>query len=162
MDKIKCIFILLVLFVTLTLFSGCVVIPMHKQYNDINVNSVASVEIYDLRKSVTNYNTFLKTESPVYTINDDQTENFFDDLGDIRFTDHIIIVLAAVDPSFHYGDWVVRINYNDGTFCLISCAGYGETYNSNNEVIDSNHYSCDDEEWEQFIKKYIPQETYNN
>ena len=65
-------------------------------------------------------------------------------------------MLAAVDPSFHYGDWVVRLNYTDNYYELISSGGYGEIYDNNDEVVDTNHYGCEDDEWESFVTQFLP------
>ena len=140
--------------------TGCIVIPIHKRYDDIDREQVASVDVYDLRNSESHYSNFLETETAVYTLSEDQLDGFFSDLANIRFTDNLIITIAAVDPSFYYGDWVVRINYADGSYSLISCSGYGETYDANGQVIDSNHFGCDDDEWEQLVGKYVPEDIF--
>ena len=141
-------------------FSSCVWIPRYTKYH-IDNDSLTSVDIYDLRKSTTNDSRFLKLETPVYTLTEEQIPDFVEDLESLWFDDSIFLVLAAMDPSFHYGDWVVRLNYNNGSYTLISSGGYGETYNAAGEVIDSNHYSYDDEKWEKFVLRYLPEEIYN-
>lgn len=141
--------------------TGCVIIPLHKNYN-LDSEEVASVEIYDLRNSETHYSNFLEAESPVYTVKKDKTADFLSDLSEIDFSDALIITIAAVDPSFEYGDWVVRINYADESFSLISCNGYGESYDSNGETADDNHFGCDNDEWNQFIGKYVPEDIFED
>lgn len=148
----------LAIFVSLT---SCIMIPTYKYY-EIDPEKVSSIEIYDLRNSDTHYSDFLETEIPAYAIEKEQTINFLSDLSDIRFSDTIIITIAAVDPSFSYDDWVVRINYTDGSYSLISCDGYGETYDANDQVIEANHFGCDDEEWKQFISTYVPKDIFEN
>ena len=162
MKTLRFVPVLSLILAALISLTGCVVIPRYKNYDDINRERLSSVDIYDLRNSETHYSDFLKTETPVYTLTNDQLDSFFSDLADIRFTDHIIIVLAAVDPSFWYDDWVVRINYTDGSYSLISCGGYGENYDVNNQAVDSNHYGCDDDEWQQFIGKYVPKDIFES
>ena len=158
--KIKQVFILSFLsFTMLISLTSCIVTY---KYYDIDSEDVLSVGIYDLRDSETHYNDFLESETPVYTIEKEQMADFLNDLSDIRFSDTIIITLAAVDPSFYYGEWVVRINYTDGSYSLISCGGYGESYDINNKVTDSNHFSCEDDEWEQFIGKYVPKDIFGS
>lgn len=142
-------------------FTSCIVIPMYKHY-DIDSEKVSSIEIYDLRNSETYYYDFPGEELPVYTIEKDQMTDFLSDLSDIRFSDTIIITIAAIDPSFYYGNWVVRINYTDGSYAFISCGGYGATYDENHQRTDSNHFYCDDDEWHQFIGKYVPKEIFEN
>ena len=135
--------------------SGCIIIPLTKYYN-IPRNTVSSTDIYALLDSDDHMAFDASTATPYYTLSDNQIEDFLTDLLDIRFEDSIIITIAAVDPSFYYGDWVAQIHYTDGTYELISCAGYGGTYNSDHKAIDTNHYGCDDDQWTEFILKYVP------
>lgn len=146
----------LIIFSSLT---GCIIIPRYKYYN-IDVDDVSSIEIYHLSENERWYGDI--EEPGVYMIEEEEIDEFLDDLSDIRFSDHIIIVIAAIDPSFDYGEWVVRVNYIDGSYSFLSCAGYGEAYDQNNELIRSNHYGCDDEEWKQLIKRYVPVSIFYN
>ena len=141
--------------------ASCVVIPLHKRF-EIDTNTVASIEIYDLCESDSLYGGFLKTETPVYEIPEEKVANFLNDLSNIRFSDTIIITIAAVDPSFYYDDWTVRINYTDGSYELISCDGYGETFDENGENTDSHHFGCDQNEWWMFIAQYVPENIFEH
>ena len=140
--------------------SSCIIIPLRKQYG-IDPEKVASVEIYDMRNK-NQYNSdgkfFAETETPVCSV--EKVADFLSDLSNITFTDSIIIVIAAIDPSFKYGDWVVRINYSDGIYSLISNAGYSQTFDANGEQIDSNHYGCESAEWNELISKYVPGDIF--
>ena len=122
--------VILVIHLLITL-TGCIIIPQYQRF-DIDVDTVISIEIYDLSlcENSSFGSSFLETESPVYMLPDKQIVNFLKDLADIRFSDTLFITIFAVDPSFYYDDWTVRINYNDGSFQLISCDGYGETFDS--------------------------------
>jgi len=157
MKHIRYILAALMPLVLICLLCSCVIIPINKNYDDFDLDSIASVEFYDLRQSRTSYSDFLNTATPAYILPEEQKEEFFEDLSEIRFTDYIIIVLAAIDPSFYFGDWVVRVNYTDGSCDLLSNGGYNESYDPSGELSDSNHWSCDDGEWYAFIFKYIPQ-----
>ena len=157
MKSIRYICAALMPFVLICLFCSCVIIPINKHYDGFDIESVASVEFYDLRQSQTSSFGFLDTATPAYTLPEEQKEAFLADLAEIKFTDYIIIVIAAIDPSFYFGDWVVRVNYTDGSCDLLSNGGYNESYDPSGELSDSNHWSCDDDEWHAFIFKYIPQ-----
>lgn len=141
--------------------SGCIVIRRYRHF-DIDPITVSSIQVYDLCDDDGWESQFLATDIPVYEISEEQTADFISDLNDIEFSDHLIITIAAIDPSFNYGEWTVRINYNDGTYELISDGGYGETYDSNNEWVSSHHWSCDAAEWEAFIGKYVPADIFNH
>ena len=153
-------FILTVILVTCTM-TGCIVIPLYKSYR-IDADTVASIEIYDLCDADTFGSNFLETETPAYEIPAEEKADFLNDLSKIRFSDVILIVLAAVDPSFYYDEWTVRINYTDGSYELISPDGYGEVFDSNGEVTDGHHYGCDQEEWTSFIGKYVPEDIFEH
>ena len=136
--------------------SGCIVIPIYKNF-DLDPETVSSVQIYDLRLGDSYYDDFLEQELlPVYTLESSQTSDFLSDLAEIRFSDHLIISIAAMDPSFHYGDWVVRVNYTSGAYSLISCDNYGTEYDANGELIKTHHFGCDREEWKDLIMRYLP------
>ena len=146
----------LLVIVTLLLvvsLSGCIIIPLWKYY-DIPAEEVASVQFYDLRDLESNRSNFATTLEPVYTIPEEDKGTFLDDFSKLKFSDTIVISLAAVDPSFDYGDWVVRINYSNGQYTFYSCAGYGATFDSEGTYLSSTHYSCDDEELENLVSKY--------
>ena len=114
-----------------------------------------SVQFYDLRNQNANGGTgFNQSEEPVYTVPEEEREKFLKDFSTLEFTDTIIIVLAAIDPSFSYGEWVVRINFTNGQYTFYSCAGYGETFNAEGKRVSSTHFSCNDEELEKLIGKY--------
>ena len=81
-----------------------------------------------------------------------------DDFSRLKFSDAIVIVLAAIDPSFYYGDWVIRINFSNGQYTFYSCDGYGETFDAEGERISSTHFSCDDEELKNLVGKYYETE----
>ena len=141
--------------------SSCIIIPIDHHF-EIDASTVLSIQIYDLCEFDGYSSQFCETETPVYEISAEQNEDFISDLNSIEFTDYIIIVLAAIDPSFNYHTWTARINYSDGTYELISDGGYGETYDSNNEWVSSHHWSCDAAEWEAFIGKYVPADIFNH
>lgn len=72
----------------------------------------------------------------------------------LEFDSAIVIVLAAVDPSFYYGEWVVKIQFTDQSYTFYSCGGFGETFDADGNRIDLTHFSCDREQLEELIKKY--------
>ena len=130
--------------------SGCIVLSFDHYYDDIDKEKLSSVEFYDLRGDKT------LADPPIYTLEEEQTEAFLEDLSKIHFKETMVIVLAAVDPSFEWGDYVVKLTYEDGSYTLISDGGYGETRDANGEAIDVNHYDCEEKNWLRLILKYKP------
>jgi len=155
--------VLILLLVTSIFLCSCIVLPMWHKYDDLSADEITSIDIYDLRGNLNNGSGFFKEIQPVYTLNYSDHEDFLEKLSDISFTNGIIIFPpVAQDPSFYYGDWVVCINFSNGNFQFISDLGYSETYNSDNECIDSNHYGCDNEEWLALIDSFVPNEIINS
>lgn len=142
----------LMTFVLIVSLSGCIIIPLTKYY-DISAEEVESVQFYDLRNEES-YMGLDPTLEPVYTIPEEDIEAFLEDFSKLEFSDSIIIALAAVDPSFYYGEWVVRINFSNGQYTFYSCGGFGETFDAEGELISSTHFSCDCEELSNLIGKY--------
>ena len=144
--------------VLLVYLSGCITIPLSKHY-DISDEEVISVQFYDLSNpELSNSPGFDAISEPVYTLPEEDKEDFLDDFSKLEFSDTIIIVLAAVDPSFYYGDWVVRINFSNGQYTFYSSGGYGETFDAEGECISSTHFSCDDGELKNLVGKYYETE----
>ena len=154
MKPYKQLLLLLMTFVMVVTLSGCIIIPLTKYY-DISADEVVSVQFYDLHDhDSAHYSGFDKILEPVYTIPEEDMEDFLDDFSRLKFSDSIVIVLAAIDPSFYYGDWVVRINFCNGQYTFYSCGGYGETFDAEGKRISSTHFSCDDGELKKLVDKY--------
>ncbi len=133
---------------------GCIIIPLTKYY-DIPSEEVVSVQFYDLRNPESSHSSgFDASIEPAFTIPEEDKEDFLDDFSKLKFSDSIIIVIAAVDPSFYYGDWVVRINFSNGQYTFYSCGGFGQTFDADGKCISATHFSCDEEELESIVGKY--------
>ena len=154
-------FVAIIIALVLTTLTSCVIIPRYKKF-EIDSAKVTSIEIYDLCTVDTLYGNFVKTETPVYQIPTEQTNAFLKDLAQIRFSDALVIALMAMDPSFYYDDWTIRINYTDGSFELISSDGHGQTFDANGQMTDYHHWGCDNEEWWNFIAKYVPEDIFEH
>lgn len=146
---------LVIITITLLVFmSGCIIIPLSKYYV-FSAEEVTSVQFYDLRSLDSgNKSGFDKICDPVFTLPEADKKVFLDDFSKIKFSDTIIIMIAAIDPSFSYGDWVVRIDFSNGQYTFYSSAGYGETFDAEGNFVSSTHYSCDDAALEQLISEY--------
>jgi len=142
------------------LLCGCVIIPREDRFYVYDPKDVSSVEIYyfeDGYDSSCDGDMINETE-PFYVLEESQHEDFLSDLGAIEYRDYIIIVLAAIDPSFSYDNWTAKIIFNDGSYRLLSCHGYGEEFDAEGNKTDWDHYGCDDDEWYSLIKKYVPED----
>ena len=142
--------ILLVLIISVSL-CGCIIIPLSEHY-EFTAAEVTSIQFIDFRDPEITVGPELC--EPVYTIPEGQKADFLADFSELEFSDTLVITIAAVDPSFSYGDWVVRINFTNGQYSFYSSAGYGETFDAAGECISTTHYSCEDEELEALISQY--------
>lgn len=143
----------------LNLFSGCAYkVPIERCPDK---DAVTSVQIYDLRNHEGKHNNFLDTEEPVYTVEEEKTADFLSDLQAIEFYETKLLVIAAVDPGFTFDEWTVRLNYDNGTYLIFSDNGYAELYDEAGEVIESDHGGCDQEQWDDLIEKYVPEDILN-
>ena len=134
--------------------SGCIIIPMTKYYN-LPIEEVASVQFYDLRNHADwQMPGFDDKCEPVYTLPEEDIEAFLKDFSKVKFSDTIVIMLASVDPSFSYGNWVVRINFTNGQYTFYSCGGFGETMDASGNTISTTHFYCKEEMLIQLIGKY--------
>lgn len=155
MKKKKLILIVLICILSVSL-TGCIIIPLRRHYT-YSADEVSCVCFYDLRESESSESGFYKEETPIFTLPDEQTKEFLTDFSKITFKDSIVIVVAAVDPSFCYGPWVVEIVFTDGSYSFYSTGGFGEKFNANGERVRTNHFSADDEDLEKLIGKYYDQ-----
>lgn len=155
MKRIKPVVLLFLTAAILLSLSGCIMIPQYESY-DFSVDEVISIQFYDLRKPEDrgDFHQAVDSIDPVYTVSDEDTGKFLKDFSRLTFEDTIIITIAAVDPSFSFGQWVVRINFTNGNYTFYSCAGYGATFDSEGEWISDTHFSCDDEQLALLIRKY--------
>ncbi len=160
--KNKLIFSILLVLTTISLCS-CIVLPMRHKYDDFSADDIISIEVYDLRGNTDDSSGFYKNIQSVYTLKASDHDDFLDKLSEINFRDGIIIFPpAAQDPSFNYGNWVVRINFSNGNFQFISNTGFSEIYNSKGKCIDTDHYGCDNEEWLDLLEDFVPDEIINS
>jgi hypothetical protein len=155
MKKKKLILLVLISILSVCLTS-CIIIPLRRHYT-YSADEVSCIRFYDLRDSYSRTSGFDEEETAIFTLPDEQMKEFLTDFSKITFKDSIIIVLAAVDPSFCYGPWVVEIVFTDGSYSFYSTGGFGETFDANGECIRTSHYSADDEDLEKLIGKYYEQ-----
>ncbi len=149
---------LFILTLIIFLLTGCLISHKTKYHDDISTENVTRIEIYDCRAEVDSYDPatkgFHKDKDPVCALVNDDIASFLEDFGKVKFEDKVYFILAPQDPSFHFGKWVVRILFTDGTSSFYSSYGYNLTLDSDDNFVTGNHYCCDDAEWEALIAKY--------
>ena len=157
--KITALFVAFLLLFSLT---GCVFIPSWKQVDmRYDTSEIVSVELYQLTGSYDGR--FYGSEEdidqmeeeldPIDALDAEQYEEFVKDLEGLTFTDHFFVILvAAMDPSYSYHGYTVKITYQNGDYDILSPTGQlyemGEDFNENN-------WNCDEDKWNRFIKDYF-------
>ena len=141
--------------------TGCIIIPRYKHYDDIDAEKVSTIEIYGIHKSERITSSDVNADTLAYSLDENEFSDFLNKLSKIQFKDYILIVPGAVNPSFSYGNYVVKIKYNNGNYILISDGGFGESFDADGNRIDKNHFGCDTEKWENLIFDYLPEEIIN-
>ncbi len=135
------------------MLSGC--ITWSYKFDDLRTENIESICIYDMCEYW--YDGFdskkiISTE-PFYTFEKDRHGEFLTELKKLEFGEGVIL-FAASDPSFSYGEYVVRFTFSDGSYKLMSCMGFNETFDKNNKPIDSDHFGCDVSEWNDLIYRF--------
>lgn len=156
--KITVLLISLLLILSLT---GCVFIPSWKQI-DVrhDASEIVSVELYNL--TVSYMGRFHGREDcidqmeeeldPIDTLDAENYDDFVKDLEKLTFTDHLILVLAAMDPAYYYRGYTVKITYENGDYDILSPVG--QLYDSGERYIEDS-WSCDEDKWNAFIEKHF-------
>ena len=130
-------------------FSGCFYITIDEYYEiHQDVSQIVTISIYEC----TDGNTL--SDEPVFVLDQLQNEQFVNDLEALPFKDSFLLILAAVDPSHSFGEYVVCIIYQDDSTEWISNRGY-QVYNAEDGSSSGPHYSLDDKAWHEFLQKYF-------
>ncbi len=136
-----------------SLLSLCGCFYFRYDQEDLVPEDVRSIQFYDICEAEEHNSEAVLSEEPFYTLPTEQHEAFLKELRKLRFQD-VLILFAASDPSFSYGDYVLRIDYHDGTFKLLSCGGYNETFDKNGKQTGGDHYACDAVQWNDLIYSF--------
>ncbi|MBQ7797482.1 MAG: hypothetical protein IJ374_13125 [Lachnospiraceae bacterium] len=83
-------------------------------------------------------------------------ESFVEKLGQLPFYDTYILFPMAIDPNFSYYGYVVKIEYEDGSYETVAESGYQEVRAVSGKS-RNRHYSCDDEIWNSFVTQFLDQ-----
>ena len=154
--KITALFVAFLLIFSLT---GCVFIPSWKQVDmRYDTSEIVSVELYHLidryegRFGSSEIDQMEKELDPIDTLDAEQYADFVSDLENLSFTNHTLIVLAAMDKFHYYEGYTVKITYQNGDYDILSPTA--QLYISG-EASSETGWDCDQEKWNRFIKDYF-------
>ena len=98
--------------------------------------------------SIKNIDTLL---DPVKTFTGEGAYEFYDRLTNVKFSKTFYIVLAAIDPTFGYYGYTVKITYKNGDYDIISD---GQQLYYSDDTPDGTRLECRDD-WNMFIEECL-------
>lgn len=169
----KALFIIIASLLIISL-TGCIIIPLKPDIELTHgIDSIEKIEIYDVPGNVNiiemwgrstedwyaeHSESFVFVErisselEPSAYIPEEDYEDFLDGLCNLPFEDYVIIVLAAMDPAYHYSSPLIIITYDDGNADIISAVG--QCFGVNEGEGFERSFDCDEEIFKEFIKEY--------
>ena len=141
----------LVLIIALMMsLSGCIVITLDEYYElAYDTNQIESIGIY--ARGDAN----VLSDEPLAVIDPDEFDAFVGELESLSFEENKIITIAAIDPSFSFGDYIIQVVYTDGAVERISNFGYQEFQDAAGNEQCSHYGLQNEEEWEIFLNPYL-------
>ena len=141
--------VLAVAFALLCSLTGCFYVVFDRYYELAqDTDQITSIGIYEH----TGDNKL--SDTALASLDSAEFEGFVTALEKLPFKNAMVISLAASDPSFYFGKYVVKITYSNGAYELISDSDYQEYYDSNG-VMDYHHYALSSDKWEKFLSTYM-------
>ena len=147
------IFLLLCLVLSLC---GCA--HFHYDFEDLEQGNIRLIEFYNLSEAEYRNSQAVLEAEPYYIMPVEDKKRFLEKLKQIKFEDVVPLFMPS-DPSFEYGFYVVRFQFEDGSYKFLSSGGYNEMFNSEGKCIEADHYSCDDEQWIRLIHSFAGEDT---
>lgn len=156
----KRIIILLLTLVLLFSFNSCITVDktasLHRDREEIQSVSIYYLEeIYD----ESNVNKLRNENTPVYTLKEEQKEEFINRLCEFKYEKTVILVPIPFDGGCNLNGYVISVAYNDGKsyelFSEYGCFSYLVKENGK-EGYYYNHADYSGEaDWAEFIESYI-------
>lgn len=157
-DNMKKILCLIVLLFVIMCTSSCVTV--HKKFERVeDVANIESIEVYFIDWEEELYlQDIPESMQPIEILDKDLYEGLIQDLESFDFKS-ILLIFAASDPNWDIYGFVFKIIYSSGAYQVVSNCGTVYTYNSK-EQSKAFHGVVSKETWNEFVKKYIGEETF--
>ena len=140
--------------------SGCIHWETEVNYELLHdISQIQSIRVYDEDYSDGAYD-YSDPVDPcgdlLGEISSDQFDNFVKELTELPFTESHLIILFPVtyDPNFYYGEYIVKIEYFDGSCELIS-DWLSRQFRLNERYPNTIRYGVDNEVWMDFLQKWV-------
>ena len=157
--KYKTINVIVTIFLMICLalsFSGCA--HLRYDFKDLERGNIQLIEFYNLSEAEYRDSQAVLNTEPYYIMPAEDKERFLEQLKQIEFEDVVPLFIPS-DPSFEYGFYVVRFQFEDGSYKFLSSGGFNEMFDSEGKLIDSDHYCCNDEQWVKLIHSFAGEDT---
>lgn len=147
--------VFLLLCLTLSL-CGCAY--FRYDFKDLEQGNIQFIEFYNLSEAEYRDSQAVLETEPYYILPAEDKERFLEQLKQIKFEDVVPLFMSS-DPSFEYGFYVVRFQFEDGSYKCLSSGGFNEIFDSEGKCITSDHYFCNDEQWIRLIHSFAGEDT---
>ena len=148
----------LCLMLSVLMLSGCMEIPTTYELAGDSAN-IVSIELYFSENVAINTDDIDAAE-PIAVLSHEDFSEFSESLSELAFYDFIILLPIPTDPNFDYYGFFVRISYSDGMHEYISSGGVQDIIYPDGKN-KCTHFSCDEEEWISFLKKFFDEELFD-
>ena len=141
--------------------AGCIAWKTSEDYELLqDISNIESIRIYSTNYSSDRIYDYSDPEDPcgalLGEILYEQFSQFVDELIGLSFVDEHLIILfpVAFDPNFYYGNYIVKIEYSDGSCELISDI-IQRQFTVDEDYPDTIRYVIDAEHWLAFLQKWV-------
>lgn len=155
---VLCITAFLLLALSLLLSSCYVNVPTNYEF-EYGTDDITSIEIYYFPDGVTDIDPEIHT--PVAVLDESKHADILKDIQNTRFTSVQMLVPIPTDPPYYdLRGYVVRLNYELGDYEDISGCGVQKfrQFRDGEWKHGSKFLDCDEEKWNDMIKKYLSAE----
>lgn len=91
-------------------------------FKDLEQGNIRLIEFYNLSGAEYRNSQAVLEAEPYYIMPAEDKERFLDQLKQIKFED-VVPLFIPTDPSFEYGFYVVRFQFEDGSYKFLSSGG---------------------------------------
>ncbi len=127
-------------------------------FKDLEQGNILSIEFFNLSEAEYRDSQAVLDTEPYYIMPAEDKKRFLEQLKQIKFEDVVPLFMPS-DPSFEYGFYVVRFQFEDGSYKFLSSGGYNETFDSDGNPIYYDHYYCNQEQWIKLIHSFAGEDT---
>ena len=162
----KIIIVVLLISLVSTLLTGCIQWETSEKYELLqDITNIKSIRVHQ-----DNYEEFEEANGRIYNYSDpdepcgqllgeipsDQFAAFAEELTGLSYVEpHLIILFpVAYDPNFYYGNYIVKIEYHDGSCELISDI-IQRKFAVNEKYPSTTDYNANEEAWLAFLEKWV-------